>query len=251
MAIFVSDVHLKELLPQTTQAFFGFLQDHAVRAQQLFLLGDLFEYWAGDDDIAAPFNRTVADALRRVTDAGVALFWMAGNRDFLIGDAFTQAIGAVRLPDPFIATIGPQRVILSHGDAQCTDDAAYINFRNQVREPRWQQAFLAQPLAQRKKIIEGMRMESRAAQRDKPADIMDVNAGAIESLFDTTSTSLMIHGHTHRPAVHEYHRSGAEKRTRYVLPDWDCDGEPRRGGWITMYSDGTLKRFGANGIDVQ
>lgn len=248
-AIFVSDVHLKDSLPQTTQAFFGFLQDHAVRAQQLFLLGDLFEYWAGDDDMAAPFNRTVADALRRVTDAGVALFWIAGNRDFLIGDAFAHATGAVRLPDPFIATIGQQQVVLSHGDAQCTDDAAYISFRNQVREPRWQQAFLAQPLAQRKKIIDGMRIESRAAQRDKPAEIMDVNAAAIESLFDASATSLMIHGHTHRPAKHEY-RNAAEIRIRYVLPDWDCDADSQRGGWIAMYPDGTLKRFEANGTEV-
>jgi UDP-2,3-diacylglucosamine hydrolase len=249
VAIFVSDVHLKESLPRTTQAFLAFLRDHAAWAQQLFLLGDLFEYWAGDDDLAAPLNRQVTNALRRVTDAGVELFWIAGNRDFLIGDAFAHATGAVRLPDPFIATIGQQRLVLGHGDAQCTDDAAYISFRNQVRDPSWQQAFLAQPLAQRKKIIEGMRTESHEAQRDKPAEIMDVNAEAIESLFDKSATSLMIHGHTHRPAKHEY-RNGAETRIRYVLPDWDCDAEAQRGGWIAMYADGTIKRFGIDGTEV-
>lgn len=249
LAIFVSDVHLNEALPKTSQAFFAFLQDHAVRAKQLFLLGDLFEYWPGDDDLASPLNRRVADALRKVSDAGVALFWMAGNRDFLIGDGFVHAIGAMQLPDPFVVDLGRQRIVLSHGDAQCTDDAAYMAFRRQVREPHWQQAFLAQPLVQRKKIIEGMRVESREAQRDKPSEIMDVNADAIASLFDATATSLMIHGHTHRPARHEYRNAG-ENRIRYVLPDWDCDVEPERGGWLSVYADGTIKRFDVHGTEI-
>jgi UDP-2,3-diacylglucosamine hydrolase len=249
VALFVSDVHLKESLPHTTQAFFTFLRDDAVQAQQLFLLGDLFEYWAGDDDLATPFNRRVADELRRITDAGVALFWIAGNRDFLIGDAFARATGAILLPDPSIATIGQQQVLLSHGDGQCIDDAAYMAFRKQVRDPGWQQSFLAQPLAERKRLIEGMRTESREAQRGKPSEIMDVNPEAIASLFDATSTSLMIHGHTHRPARHEY-RDGEEMRMRYVLPDWDCDGDVKRGGWISMYADGTVKRFGFDATEV-
>ncbi|OGB23429.1 MAG: UDP-2,3-diacylglucosamine diphosphatase [Burkholderiales bacterium RIFCSPLOWO2_02_FULL_57_36] len=248
-AIFVSDIHLTESIPRTTQMFFAFLRGQALQARQLFLLGDLFEYWAGDDDIATPFNRRVAEALRQVTDAGVALFWIAGNRDFLIGEKFAHATGAMLLPDPFIATIGGRQVALSHGDAQCTDDTAYMAFRSQVREPRWQQSFLAQPLAQRKKIIEGMRTQSQDAQRDKPADIMDVNAEAIASLFDATGTSLMIHGHTHRPARHEHH-NGEEKRVRYVLPDWDCDVVPERGGWISMYADGTIKRFQVDGTET-
>jgi UDP-2,3-diacylglucosamine hydrolase len=249
VAIFVSDVHLKESHPHTTQVFFAFLRDYASQAKQLFLLGDLFEYWAGDDDLASPFNREVIDALRGITDAGVELFWIAGNRDFLVGKEFAHATGATLLPDPFIATVGQLQLVLSHGDAQCTDDAAYIRFRNQVRDPRWQHDFLAQSLAHRKKIIEGMRIESRAAQREKTAEIMDVNAEAIESLFDATATSLMIHGHTHRPARHEY-RNDEKARVRYVLPDWDCDEEPRRGGWISVYSDGTVKRIGIEGTEA-
>jgi UDP-2,3-diacylglucosamine hydrolase len=249
VAIFVSDVHLKESLPQTAQAFFGFLRTHAIRAQHLYLLGDLFEYWAGDDDLAAPINKQAVDALRRISEAGVALYWIAGNRDFLVGNDFAHAIGATRLPDPFVVTIGGQRLVLSHGDAQCTDDLAYMRFRNQVRDANWQHAFLAQPLAKRKAIIEGMRTESREAQRDKPAEIMDVNADAIESLFTESDTSLMIHGHTHRPARHEYRR-GEQTRVRYVLPDWDCDAEPRRGGWIAMYADGTIKRFDVGGVEI-
>lgn len=250
VAIFVSDVHLNESMPGTAQAFFGFLHNHAIRAQQLYLLGDMFEYWAGDDDLAAPINKKAANALRRISEAGVALYWLAGNRDFLVGSDFAKEIGATRLPDPFVAAIGGQRLVLSHGDAQCTDDHAYMRFRDQVRNAQWQHAFLAQPLAKRKAIIEGMRTESREAQRDKPAEIMDVNADAIESLFIESDTSLMIHGHTHRPARHEYRR-GEGVRVRYVLPDWDCDAGQRKGGWIAMYDDGAIKRFDVGGIEIR
>lgn len=250
VAIFVSDVHLQESLPLTTEKFFAFLRNHAVQAQQVFLLGDLFEYWAGDDDLADPFNRRVADALREVTDAGVELFWIAGNRDFLVGDEFARATGAQILPDPFATTIGGRHVVLSHGDAQCTDDMAYMAFRKQVRETLWQQSFLALSLQQRKKIVEGMRTESKAAQRDKPLEIMDVNADAVASLFDATATTLMIHGHTHRPGRHE-HENGGKSRIRYVLPDWDCETPMVRGGWISMYADGTVRRFHADGTEAE
>ncbi|HEV7616862.1 MAG TPA: UDP-2,3-diacylglucosamine diphosphatase [Burkholderiaceae bacterium] len=250
VALFVSDLHLQEALPRTTQAFFAFLRNHAMKARQLYVLGDLFEYWAGDDDIATPCNRQVADAIRQVSDAGVSVFWIAGNRDFLAGDGFAHATGATPLPDPFIATIAGQRIVLTHGDAQCTDDAAYMAFRAQVRQPGWQQAFLAQPLAQRKKIIEGVRSESRRAQHNKSYDIMDVNTGAIASLFDATDSSIMIHGHTHRPARHE-NRDGAGTRIRYVLPDWDCDVEPARGGWVAIGSDGVIRRYAIDGIELQ
>jgi UDP-2,3-diacylglucosamine hydrolase len=250
VALFISDLHLHESLPCTTQAFFAFLRDHAMKAQQLYLLGDLFEYWAGDDDITAPCNRQVVDAIREVCDAGVAVFWIAGNRDFLIGERFAQATGATLLPDPFVATIAGRRLVLAHGDAHCIDDTAYMAFRAQVREPAWQQAFLAQPLAQRKKVIEGMRNDSRQAQRSKPCDIMDVNAASIAALFDATDTSLMIHGHTHRPARHVYRENG-ETCVRYVLPDWDCDAEPKRGGWIAVDAGGAIRRFGVDGTELQ
>jgi UDP-2,3-diacylglucosamine hydrolase len=242
VALFVSDVHLKPSLPHTTQAFFDLLRNRAMNAQQLYLLGDIFEYWAGDDDIAAPYNSQIIEVIRQVSDAGVAVFWMAGNRDFLVGDAFAKAAGATLLPDPFVATLAGQRIALVHGDAQCTDDAAYMAFRAEVRRPDWQQEFLSRPLAQRKAIIEGLRNESQNAQRTKSYDIMDVNGTAIQSLFDATGTSVMIHGHTHRPARHEYQIDGA-RRVRYVLPDWDCDMEPRRGGWIELGSDGALRQF--------
>ena len=230
-------------MPRTAEAFFGFLQQHAKHCQQLYLLGDVFEYWAGDDDIAAPFNQQVVDAIRAVSDLGVNVFWIAGNRDFLVGDVFAKAIGAILLPDPFVTTIAGIKLVLTHGDAYCTDDKEYMAFRAQVRQAEWQQIFLAMPLAQRKAIIEGLRNDSRAAQQSKSYDIMDVNAAAIETLFESTDTSIIIHGHTHRPACHEQLRR-QKKELRFVLPDWDCEIAVPRGGWIAISSDGTITRVG-------
>lgn len=246
VALFVSDLHLQASLPRTTQAFFDFLQHHAMKARQLYLLGDIFEYWAGDDDIDAPYNQQVIDAIRQVSDHGVKVFWMAGNRDFLVGADFARAIDATILPDPFVTTIAGRKLVLTHGDAQCTDDVSYMAFRAQVRQADWQAQFLAMPLAQRKKIIDGMRNESRAAQRSKSGEIMDVNADAIADLFDSSAAALMIHGHTHRPARHDYGNAG---RVRYVLPDWDCEGEPVRGGWIALEADGAIRRCDVAGAE--
>jgi UDP-2,3-diacylglucosamine hydrolase len=246
VALFVSDLHLQASLPKTMQAFLAFLRERAVKARQLYLLGDVFEYWAGDDDIPAPCNREVVDAIRQVSDAGVAVFWIAGNRDFLAGERFAEAVGATLLPDPHVTTIAGRPLVLAHGDAQCTDDADYMAFRAQVRDPQWQRDFLALPLAQRKQIIEGLRNESRAASRTKPYDIMDVNPGAIARLFDASGVATMIHGHTHRPARHDYD-SIAGQRVRHVLPDWDCDAEVPRGGWIAIDSAGAIRRYRFDG----
>lgn len=235
VALFVSDLHLSAQMPKTAAAFFRFLDEEATKARQLYLLGDIFEYWAGDDDINDPFNRKVVDALRALTDKGVELYWIAGNRDFLAGEGFARASGATQLPDPYVADIAKQRVLLLHGDAQCTDDKDYIAFRSQVRHPQWQQAFLAKPLAERKAIIEGMREGSRDAQRAKSMEIMDVNPNAIEALYASHQVSTMIHGHTHRPATHQTNGG-----VRHVLPDWDCDTLPLRGGWIAADNTGQL-----------
>lgn len=234
LALFVSDLHLSPDLPKTTDLFLRFLRDHALRTRSLYLLGDIFEYWAGDDDLDDPFNRCIIHALRNVSDQGVSVNWIAGNRDFLAGDAFASACGLHLLREPHVVDIAGQRLLLLHGDAQCTDDVAYMGFRSQVRDPDWQRAFLARSLAERKAIITGMREGSRQAQRDKPMAIMDVNTAEISQLFDTYAVTLMIHGHTHRPQVHE-----ADGRIRHVLPDWDGDAEVIRGGWIAM--DATAK----------
>ncbi len=247
VALFVSDIHLKESMPATIAAFIDFLQRQGARAKQLYLLGDLFEYWAGDDDIAPPLHRQIVTELRALSDAGTALFWLAGNRDFLVGPAFARATGITLLPDGTVVEIAGRQIVLAHGDAQCTDDTGYIAFRNEVRQTQWQQDFLAMPLAQRKAIIAGMRTQSRDAQSTKSADIMDVNPHAIDALFSATDTTLMIHGHTHRPATHR----DAAGRTRHVLPDWDCEAEPPRGGWIGLDTAGQIRRFDVAGKPVR
>ena len=249
VALFISDLHLQEAHPHTTQAFYNFLDTHARHAKQLYLLGDLFEYWAGDDDLISPYNQQVAEALRRLSDAGVALFWIAGNRDFLVGPTFAEAAGLTLLSDPFVATIAGRRVALAHGDAQCTDDVGYMAFRAQVRNPQWQQQFLALPLAKRKTIIAGVRDESRKEQQAKSMDIMDVNQQAIATLFADTDTDTLIHGHTHRPALHVY-PTAPKPMKRYVLSDWDLDVERQRGGWISIDTDGDIRRFGPDGIEL-
>jgi UDP-2,3-diacylglucosamine hydrolase len=248
VALFVSDVHLQPTLPHTTKAFVDFLREQAAKVQQLYLLGDLFEYWAGDDDISSSsYHQQIIEAIRNVADAGVKVFWIAGNRDFLIGQDFASAAHLTLLPEPFVTEIVNQRIVLVHGDAQCTDDHAYMEFRAKVRDPAWQREFLAIPLAQRKAIIESMRDGSREAQRSKSYEIMDVNAEAIASLFESTNAMLVIHGHTHRPATHRDKVDG-KQLIRHVLPDWDCDTSPPRGGWLALNADGSFTRFGFDGI---
>lgn len=242
VALFVSDLHLQASHPVTAAAFLRFLAERAVAAQQLYLLGDVFEYWAGDDDIAAPFHRTIIEALRAVSDAGVAVFWIAGNRDFLVGQGFADAAGLTLLQEPHVLDIAGQRIALVHGDAECTDDINYMAFRAQVRQPAWQQQFLALPLAQRKGIIAGLREGSREAHTMKSDAIMDATPAAIDALHATTSAATIIHGHTHRPALHV---NGA--RRRFVLPDWELDAAPERGGWIALDSAGCIRRYDLQG----
>jgi UDP-2,3-diacylglucosamine hydrolase len=241
VALFVSDLHLQPAMAHTTAAFLEFLEQHASRTQQLYLLGDIFEAWAGDDDLDDAYNRRIVDALGRLRAKGVTLYWIAGNRDFLAGERFAQASGAVLLPDPYIARIAGRTIVLTHGDAWCTDDDAYMQFRAQVRDPVWQNQFLALPLQERKKIIESLRTGSQAAQRSKSYEIMDVNASAITELFEKSGTATMIHGHTHRPARHEQPH-GDDKRVRYVLSDWDLDHGQPRGDWLSIDASGEIER---------
>ncbi|OWW20865.1 UDP-2,3-diacylglucosamine diphosphatase [Noviherbaspirillum denitrificans] len=249
VALFVSDVHLHESLPRTTKAFLDFLSRPAKAAPRLYLLGDLFEYWAGDDDLEAPYHSSIARALRDVNEAGVAVFWVAGNRDFLVGREFAVKAGVTLLDDPHVEEIGGTRTVLAHGDAQCTDDHAYMTFRAQVRQPEWQAQFLAQPLSKRKALIEGMRTGSREAQKAKSYEIMDVNPAAITALFESTGASVMIHGHTHRPATHIAEDDG-KIFVRHVLPDWDCDSGKPRGGWLALQANGGVKRYDVDGAEI-
>ena len=244
-ALFISDLHLQESHPQTAEAFFRFLDEHAAHARQLYLLGDIFEYWAGDDDLDTPFHARVIAALRGLRDAGVEVFWMAGNRDFLVGSGFAEAAGLRLLDEPHVAEIDGQRIALVHGDAECTLDTKYMEFRAMVRDKKWQAQFLAMPLAQRKAIIAGLREGSREAHTTKSYETMDVTPEAIESVFAATSAEVLIHGHTHRPALHLH---GGKRR--HVLPDWELDAQPPRGGWIAVDDHGAITRHGLDGLPV-
>ncbi|WP_036166102.1 UDP-2,3-diacylglucosamine diphosphatase [Massilia sp. 9096] len=244
VALFISDLHLQEAHPRTAEAFFAFLAGRAIHAERLYLLGDIFEYWAGDDDLADPFNAQVAGALRTLADAGVQVYWMAGNRDFLAGQAFAEAAGLTLLSEPTVLQAGEHTIALVHGDAECTGDVNYMAFRAQVREPAWQAQFLAMPLAQRKAIIAGLREGSRSTHAEKSYDIMDVAPTAVAALFDASGADTIIHGHTHRPALHLDAVTG---RRRFVLPDWELDLEPARGGWIALDHRGNLTRHDLSG----
>jgi UDP-2,3-diacylglucosamine hydrolase len=240
LALFISDLHLQASHPRTADAFFRFLSEQAPQAEALYLLGDIFEYWAGDDDLETPFNAAIAAALRELGERGVAVYWMAGNRDFLVGPGFAEAAGLTLLAEPHLASFDGRQVVLVHGDAQCTGDLKYMAFRAQVRDPAWQAQFLAMPLAQRKAIIAGLREGSRSAHAGISMDIMDVAAEAVTALHAQADT--IIHGHTHRPALHRQ-----DGLRRFVLPDWELDVEPVRGGWIAIDAGGNITRHALDG----
>lgn len=221
-ALFISDLHLCAARPHTTALLQDFLRGPAREAQSLFILGDLFEYWAGDDDLEA--HREVVQAIKALAESGVATYFMRGNRDFLIGDHFSRACAIKLLDDPLDIELFGWKAVLTHGDILCTDDVAYQEFRNQVRDPQWQAAFLAQPLAVRKAQIEALRERSRSEKSTKPEDIMDVNASAVDHLLRSHRyPALLIHGHTHRPGIHPLDIDG-HHCVRHVLGDWDASG---------------------------
>ncbi|MDR1062451.1 MAG: UDP-2,3-diacylglucosamine diphosphatase [Azoarcus sp.] len=218
-ALFIADLHLSAARPRTSAAFFDFLAGPVRQAGSLFILGDLFEYWAGDDDAASPFNQKVCAALREVASSGIAAFFMPGNRDLLAGDGLAATTGMRLLSDPTPVRFGAQTLLLTHGDTLCTDDLSYQVYRQQVHDPVWQTGFLAQPLDMRREFIEKVRNQSETAKRDKRADIMDVNTDAVANLLRTHGYPALIHGHTHRPGHHTYMLDG-HRCERYVLADW-------------------------------
>ena len=222
LALFISDLHLSPSAPATVERFLKFLAGPAQAAASLTILGDLFEYWAGDDDLADPFNARIVTALRAVADAGVLVSFMAGNRDFLIGDSFAAAAGLSLLPDPCVRDIAGVATLLTHGDTLCTDDADYQGFRHQVRDPAWQSSFLARPLADRKAEIDELRQRSEREKKIKPLYIMDVNADAVVAALRRHQASILIHGHTHRQGQHTHNVDG-QTCQRWVLGDWHAD----------------------------
>lgn len=225
MILFVSDLHLSVQAPGATRLFLDFLAGRARAASELYILGDLFEAWPGDDCIDDPadrYNAGIVTALRELSDAGVALSVMRGNRDFLLGDDFAARSGARLLPDPYVLSLPAWQFVLSHGDALCTDDRDYQVFRLQVRDPAWRAAFLAKPLGERKAIAAALRRQSENSKRDKAQYQMDLNAGATEDFLREHGYATFIHGHTHRPATHDHIVDGIHVE-RWVLADWHED----------------------------
>lgn len=216
---FISDLHLCTARPDINRLFFEFLRGPARQAESLYILGDLFEYWAGDDDLADPFNASVVEALAECARAGPVLRVMHGNRDFLLGGAFEKACNAHLIDDPHRMDLFGTPTLLMHGDTMCTDDIDYQKFRVQVRAPAWQKTFLALPLEQRKRQIEAVRQTSESEKTRKAPEIMDVNPGAVEAALREHAYPRLIHGHTHRPARH-VHRVDGRTCERWVLADW-------------------------------
>jgi UDP-2,3-diacylglucosamine hydrolase len=216
--LFVSDVHLDTEAPQATQQFLDFLGGEAAGAAALYILGDLFEAWVGDDD-RDPQKERVMQALRGLSTSGVACFALHGNRDFLLGTGFTQRSGCQLLSDPVIAQIDGEPVLITHGDALCTDDHPYQELRTTVRNPDWQQRFLALPRGRREMLANEARAGSRQHTARTIPRIMDVNEAAVTRAFTAAGVRRMIHGHTHRPAVHELTVDGSPAQ-RIVLGAW-------------------------------
>ncbi len=230
--LFVSDVHLDAGTPQATEQFLAFLAAEAAAAEALYILGDLFEVWVGDDD-REPENERVCRALRALTAGGVACFALHGNRDFLLGAGFSARSGCRLLTDPVIAQLDGERVLLTHGDALCTDDHPYQELRSTVRARAWQRRFLALPRSSRELLANEARAGSRRHIARAVPYVMDVNAAAVAAAFRATGAQRMIHGHTHRPGVHELEIDGA-RRQRIVLGAWYEQGSYlryERGGY--------------------
>jgi UDP-2,3-diacylglucosamine hydrolase len=238
--LFVSDLHLDPARPGITRLFGDFLDGDARRADALYILGDLFEAWVGDDDPSAT-GAFVAGRLAALAAAGVPVHFMHGNRDFLVGGAYAERAGMALRDDPSVVDLYGRRALLMHGDTLCTDDVAYQQFRAQTRDPAWQAQFLAQPLEARLAFARQARAASQAHQgglRDAGtmASITDVAPGAVDAAFRMHDVDLLIHGHPHRPAVHAVDVDG-RARTRVVLGDW--------------YEQGSVLRVDAHGVHLQ
>ena len=195
------------------------MEDAAAAADELYVLGDLFEYWVGDDDLDDPFNAVIAGFFRRFSDAGRSLYLLHGNRDFLVGERFSRETGARLLEDP--ALVGD--TLLMHGDTLCTDDHDYQAWRRTARSAAWQREFLGKPLAERRRVVRGLREKSKEVIQAKPADIMDVNPEAVREALRRHPAVRLIHGHTHRPGRHLLDVDG-RRCERWVLPDWYAAG---------------------------
>ena len=222
MILLISDLHLEEKRPDITRAFLHFLATRARQAEALYILGDFFEVWIGDDGMT-PFQHEIAGALRELSDAGTRIYLMHGNRDFLIGKAFCREAGCTLLSDPHKLQMNGEPVLLMHGDSLCTLDVGYMKLRRWLRNPLSLLILRNLPLSTRQKLARKLRNESRAQTRMKASEIVDVTPEEVVKVMAAHDVRTLIHGHTHRPAVHELEVNGQAAR-RIVLGDWDRQG---------------------------
>lgn len=221
MIRFISDLHLSPRTPGANALFLAFLERCASSTEQLFILGDFFEAWVGDDDCDDPFHQQIIGGLRQAADHGLLISLLHGNRDFLLGQDFALAAGLTLITDPYVLSTPEWQFVLSHGDALCSDDTEYMAFRAQVRAPAWQQDFLAKPLAERRAIAQHMRQQSEQRKQDSAA-YTDLNPGDTDDFLRQHGYATFIHGHTHQPATHDHIVDGIHVE-RWVLADWHED----------------------------
>jgi len=222
-SLFISDLHLSSTRPEINRVFHAFMHEIAPQAAALYVLGDLFEYWAGDSDLADPFNNEVCSAFAALSTSATKLYVMHGNRDFLMSQAFAHRCTAELLVDPTFINLYGTPTLLMHGDTLCSDDVQYQEFRTLVRSPDWQQTFLAQPLSARKTAIRKLREKSVQEKRGKTEMIMDVTESSVFQVLRDNNYPRLIHGHTHRPAKHVHDIDG-HSCERWVLNDWYQQG---------------------------
>ena len=216
---FISDLHLQEERPDITQAFLDFLEETASKAERLYILGDLFEVWIGDD-FKSELSHLIKEKLLLLKAASTSVFTMHGNRDFLIGERFCEDTGVTLLEDPYKLDLFGKATLLMHGDLLCTKDVDYQEFRNMSRNPEWRKEFLDKPIEERERMAEALRLDSKEATNLKKDEIMDVSPEAVEEIMTSHNVELLIHGHTHRPKVHSLEINGTPAK-RIVLGDWD------------------------------
>ncbi|AGA86831.1 UDP-2,3-diacylglucosamine diphosphatase [Stutzerimonas stutzeri] len=222
MILLISDLHLEEERPDISRAFLHFLETRACQAEALYILGDFFEVWIGDDAMT-PFQRSIAQALRSLSGSGTRIYLMHGNRDFMLGKSFCRAAGCTLLADPSVVELNGERVLLMHGDSLCTRDEGYMRLRRLLRNPFSLFVLRNLPLSARRKLARKLRNESRTQTRMKASDIIDVTPELIPRVLAEHRVRTLIHGHTHRPAMHDLVVNG-QPAQRIVLGDWDRQG---------------------------
>lgn len=221
--LFISDLHLTDQRPDATDLFLVFLKEQAVSADVLYILGDFFEYWIGDESVADESVRPIIDGLNTLTSRHTPVYVMHGNRDVLLGAKFEKASGCQLLQDPTVIDLNGEATLISHGDYLCTDDVEHQKFRKMINDPEWQQRFLSRDIEERDAVARTYREISKANLAEKSSDIMDVNQQAVEQALLDHNVTQMIHGHTHRPAIHEF-LMGDRQCRRIVLGDWYDQG---------------------------